>query len=367
MKKKNIKKLMGSTMALLMLVTFISTFSSIVTADSNQHTFSLNIGWNYITIPVENDWRAETLAENITGCAAICAWDAEKQIARTYSVGKPYNNFEIENGVGYMVYVTQNSDFTVVGEELSNVSVQMHPGYNLVGYYQDIQTTALVLFTKIDTCEEISMYDSETQKYINYPGANFDIKKGMGLFIKVEEQGTWPPIDPPSNGLILELYRGWNFITIPIDGQYEKAEDLGQAIDGCRAICRFNAETQTFITYSVGIDYNNFDIENGVAYYVYLTKDAFLEVTGEEIDEVEVEIFSRWNFVGCYTLEPVSAETMANSIPGCTTLCHFNSETNSWETYLVGIDYDNFMIQPGEGVQAYSETKGDVWTGYQLE
>ena len=170
---------------------------------------------------------------------------------------------------------------------------------------------------------------------------------------------------PKIPGISIQLYQGMNLITMPIENDYT-AESLGQVIAGCTTVTMFNAESQTFLTHVVGTPHDNFEIQNGVAYYVFVTDDTRIILTGEVIKSVNVEIFSGSNFVGCYSKEPVSAEVIGQSIPGCTVIIIFDHIIGQYITHVVGTPHDNFIIPPGTGVLAFSITKGDVWTGYLL-
>ena len=169
------------------------------------------------------------------------------------------------------------------------------------------------------------------------------------------------PEDPVEE---INLAAGYNLITIPVVNDFT-AETLGQKIKGCTAIIKFNADSQTYFTHPVGSPNDNFPIENGVAYYVYVESDTLFTIyDGDTIETVEVEIFKEWNTLGNYKLEPVSAEEIGQSIPGCTFISMLDLESGKYLGHTVGSPHDNFMIPPGQGIWAYSETKGNVWTGY---
>jgi len=122
---------------------------------------SLDIGWNLITIPVNNTWMASTLAENITGCSMVGWFDAEFQILRTHIVGVPAYDFPIQDGFGYFILVDQNSTFFVSGSPLYTVSVQLYEGWNMIGWYNQYNTTASSLAENITGCSMVGWFDAE--------------------------------------------------------------------------------------------------------------------------------------------------------------------------------------------------------------
>jgi len=155
------------------------------------------IGWNLITVPVENSYTAMTLSENITGCASVSMWDNELQTYKRYIVGGPPDfDFPIEDGCGYFVDVDQNSTLTLSGAPVLGVNIPLRVGWNLVGWYHDDDTTAISLSENISGCSSVSMWDNELQTYQRYivggpPDFDFTITQGMGLFVDVTSDSNW--------------------------------------------------------------------------------------------------------------------------------------------------------------------------------
>ena len=189
----------------------------------------------------------------------------------------------------------------------------------------------------------------------------------LGMFLAtlaptVASRAAPKPGEEDINAIKINLVAGWNLLTVPAVNDFT-AETLGQRIPGCTVICDYDAATKTYTTHVVGIPYNDFPIEDGVAYYVYVMEDTSFMLPRDEIEKVRVSIFEGYNFVGCYSQEPVSAAELGESIPGCTVICMFNHATGQWMTHVVGIPYNNYMIPPGTGVYAYSTVRS-IWTGY---
>jgi len=164
--------------------------------------YSLIYGWNIITIPVENNLTAKTLAENISGCEVVSHFDANNQTYKSYVVGvsPPHTDFNIEDGLGYFVVVNQNSIFTIHGFPIENVSVHLYvnlTGWNMIGWYHDYNTTASSLADNITNCSVVSMFDSILQTYHSFivgvspPSEDFIISLGEGVFIVADEESIW--------------------------------------------------------------------------------------------------------------------------------------------------------------------------------
>ncbi len=157
------------------------------------------------------------------------------------------------------------------------------------------------------------------------------------------------------------LIEGWNLISIPVDNVWT-AETLGENISGCTTICRFNASSQSYVTYVMGIPYNEFPILDGVGYFVYVTGDSYLNVTGLSIASVNVSLYTKWNIIGWYSGTATIVSSLGAALDDCTTICMYDAVTESYVTHVVGIPYNDFSITSGMGVFIYV-TSDSYWTG----
>ena len=154
-------------------------------------------GWNLITIPVEDDLWASSLSENISGCEMVSWFDAVNQTYETYIVGGPPQfDFPIENGYGYFVLVSESSSATFYGYRINNVSIPLCVGWNMIGWYHGYNTTAISLAENISGCEMVSWFDAVNQTYESYivggpPQFDFEITRGMGVFVLADESSVW--------------------------------------------------------------------------------------------------------------------------------------------------------------------------------
>jgi hypothetical protein len=155
----------------------------------------MEIGWNLITVPVVNNMMASDLAENISGCQMVSWFDANSQELKTHVVAAPVYDFPLTPGYGYFILVNQNSTFTTSGTRLQDVPVQLYMGWNMIGWYNEQNTTASSLAGNITGCNMVSWFDATTQELKTHvviaPVYDFVISKGMGLFILVDETSVW--------------------------------------------------------------------------------------------------------------------------------------------------------------------------------
>ena len=170
---------------------------------TGELAFDLYSGWNLITIPVENNYTASSLALLIPECDMIAWWDAASGQYVTYIVGvtPPGSqwDFSIEDGVSYYLSVTSDTTFVVNGTPLTAISVPLYPGWNAIGWWKTRSVTASVLASQITDCEIIAKWDAASGQYVTYivgvtpPGSQWDfsINAGMGLLVKVSSSSVW--------------------------------------------------------------------------------------------------------------------------------------------------------------------------------
>ncbi len=151
--------------------------------------------WNLITVPMDNTWTAESLGDNITGCSVVIMFNASTQTFVTHVVGIPHDDFPIEDGVGYFVFCTCDSIFSMPDFSISSVTVHIFGDWNILGWYQDYSTTAESLGQNISGTSVVIMFNSITQTFLTHvvdtPHDNFNIERGMGLFIYTTETSYW--------------------------------------------------------------------------------------------------------------------------------------------------------------------------------
>jgi hypothetical protein len=163
----------------------------------NIRVLSILDGWNLITVSVENNYMANTLAENITGCLSISKWDAINQTYYTYIVGGPPSfDFPIRDGYGYFVDTDQSSLAIFNGQPITSIDIPLRIGWNLIGWYHDYDTTSSSLAENITGCLSVSKWDAQNQTYYTYivggpPSFDFIIRTGMGLFVDVSTESNW--------------------------------------------------------------------------------------------------------------------------------------------------------------------------------
>ncbi|HEC76240.1 MAG TPA: hypothetical protein ENI33_03130, partial [Thermoplasmatales archaeon] len=163
---------------------------------------SLNKGWNLITIPVILNWKAEdlavyinTIAHAIYGfdiCDTIVMLDAfsQKHIGHPVGAGIPpgsINNFDIVHGVGYWIFVNQSITFNITGTIIKNITIDLQPGFNLLGWTHDNSTNASEVADEIENITMVVEWNNSLDDFITYlkelGAIDFVIARGDGFYV----------------------------------------------------------------------------------------------------------------------------------------------------------------------------------------
>jgi len=159
------------------------------------HEFSLKKGWNLVTLPLESNFTAESLGQAVSNCTVVTHFDAVTKNFTTHVVNTSHDNFVIENGIGYFIYLTENQTFLPSGSPIHSFSVDIQEDWNLVGWPNADSTLAESLGQNITGTTVVTMFDAETQTFtshvVNTPHDNFTIERGMGFFIYTTESSVW--------------------------------------------------------------------------------------------------------------------------------------------------------------------------------
>ncbi|MGC9308886.1 MAG: hypothetical protein ACP5FL_08950, partial [Thermoplasmatota archaeon] len=154
-------------------------------------------GWNIVTFPVEHNYTAKGLLASVENCTVVYSYDAANATPRIVTASSPpENDFPLRDGVGYFVAVSSNSTFNVTGVPITNVSIHLYPGWNMLGWYHDYSTTAKSILQNITDCSVVYWYDAENAlaKIVTAsspPENDFPVTQGMGLFVAVTLASDW--------------------------------------------------------------------------------------------------------------------------------------------------------------------------------
>ena len=159
-------------------------------------TFSLEQGWNYISLPLNTSYKyASDLANDISTCTHVIKWNSTTQSWMAYEKATGINNFTFENGIGYWVYTTSTTDFTTEGTKISTQTMTLNKGWNSIGWFNETAVNASDLASKIKNCTAIAYWNSTLGRFITHvPGSdisNFRIERGMACLVYVTSASVW--------------------------------------------------------------------------------------------------------------------------------------------------------------------------------
>lgn len=162
------------------------------------HKIGFKRGWNLVSLPLQPKTRytAELMMKEIEGCTRITRWDKDTQRYVSHIKALPINNFYIEPGEGYFVYVEKDTVFNLKGITLPSLTVNLHQGWNLVSipvkcYAEDV--------CNLTGSTRVTMFNATTQFLVThikyFPTNNFITEKDRGYFVKAENNLAWKVVE----------------------------------------------------------------------------------------------------------------------------------------------------------------------------
>jgi hypothetical protein len=167
-------------------------------------TASGNSGTNWVGFPFNFPFaNAQETFTDIPNCDEVTRYVRSDDTYQTYFAGKGAINFPIDPGIGYLVKVSTDTNYVIVGSHDPSYGVSLltaagNSGTNWISVpYHTTATNAQELFTDIPNADEVTRYvrsDDTYQTYFAGKGAiNFPVSPGEGLLVKVSTDTTWTP------------------------------------------------------------------------------------------------------------------------------------------------------------------------------
>ena len=159
-------------------------------------TLSLQPGWNLITLPVYNTslTTAEQLADALP-CQWVRRYNSSSQGWEMHERNKTENNFVLENGTGYFVYLNAGKAFMVEGKNVPGVEINLKKGWNSIGWYENNTTYPEKIMSDIINSTSVAYWNTTLSRFVVHPKgmgvSNFSIPEGMGLFIYTGTDSIW--------------------------------------------------------------------------------------------------------------------------------------------------------------------------------
>jgi hypothetical protein len=154
-------------------------------------------GWNLISLTRYGNSTAREFLNEHPGVTLVYFYDAATDTMRLVSdTSPPEIDFPLEEGAGYFVAAAYSTTIFLAGGPITNVSIHLYPGWNMLGWYHEYATTARSLLLAIRNCTVVYWYDAlnGTARIVTStspPEVDFIVTAGMGLFVSVDEPSIW--------------------------------------------------------------------------------------------------------------------------------------------------------------------------------
>ena len=167
----------------------------------------------------------------------------------------------------------------------------------------------------------------------------------------------------------ISLPRGLSLITLPLTRSpaYASYALIGD-IQTCDRVVRWQVDTQSWdsaVKTDGEVIGSDFEIKNGVGYFVQVNADTVWSLTGTRITfPITLSLVQGLNLIGTPATTGLSSYKLISSIPDCVKVARWNEEWQSWDTAIIVDDNiigSNFPIKDNNGcfVQVNAEVE---WT-----
>jgi hypothetical protein len=175
-----------------------------VDVDVEQKELHLYTGWNLISLCLNTgDNTLSSVLQPISGLyRSVWFYDAASVNWRRYvpdGPALPGDLNSLETGEGYWIDMVEDATLTITGQEITSMSVQLYPGWNMVGYsLSDDKSLGDALFSIADKYNCILTYDSMTGSWSGYipgvpvpPNSLDHLESCSGYWISAKENCLW--------------------------------------------------------------------------------------------------------------------------------------------------------------------------------
>jgi hypothetical protein len=171
------------------------------------------------------------------------------------------------------------------------------------------------------------------------------------------------PIDPnPTITFNLQLLKGWNLISLPIEPNNNGIDKVLSGIDG-----KFSAvhayDGTNYQSYVPGASGNTLPtMSAGTGYWIFMTEAATLEIKGKAASKT-TQLKKDWNLVGYNSTQSASVEQALKSIEGKYSAVYgFDTVQNRYIGYVPGSTSNELTtLQPGKGYWIFVPS-AETWT-----
>ena len=246
------------------------------------------------TLPDEGDPLTIRLTATVLGADPhTYAWDVNSDGIDDYSAADPVHTFDQPGEYQVRLKVTDGHGFSM--EQLATVvvseyAIPLAPGWNFISIPRRLdpnRTSAGIAFKPVETTTRaILTYNASTAMWEN-SGAESIVIPQTGFWLNSQQATTLPLIfdkNPANVPPAIHLARGWNAIGLGDSEPLAASLALKAVEDTWTVLIPFNRTTQGYDTSilrgSDGIHSDARQMEPGIGYWLFMTKEGELPTTG---------------------------------------------------------------------------------------
>jgi len=163
----------------------------------------------------------------------------------------------------------------------------------------------------------------------------------------------------PASGTTLNLYTGWNLISLPLMPDDSNIKSVLSPISGNYSIVwAYNASNSAdhWKKYDPATPFGNdlITMEPGNGYWIMMTSDDTLNIGGTMPEPTDIELWGGWNLIGYNSLNPQTITDALSSINGNYSIIwayNASDSTDHWKKYDPNAPFGNDLanMEPGKG------------------
>jgi len=163
----------------------------------------------------------------------------------------------------------------------------------------------------------------------------------------------------PASGTTLNLYTGWNLISLPLMPDDTSIISILSPVSGNYSIVwAYNASDTDnhWKKYDPATPFGNdlTNMEPGKGYWIMMTSDDTLNISGTMPAPTDIELWSGWNLIGYNSLDPQTITDALFSISGNYSIIwayNASDSTDHWKKYDPNTPFGNDLanMEPGKG------------------
>ena len=163
----------------------------------------------------------------------------------------------------------------------------------------------------------------------------------------------------PASGITLNLYTGWNLISLPLMPENTDIASVLSSINGNYSIIwEYDASdtSDQWKKYDPTAPFGNdlTDMESGKGYWIMMTSDDTLPISGTVLESTDINLKTGWNLIGYNSLvgQPV-ADSLSSISSNYTIVWAYDASdtVDNWKKYDSSAPFGNDLIdmEPGKG------------------